>query len=158
MFDFFQLLFSNCCVLLFDFQIRNSMPCFQNLAFRIDISHFAAAPSSPAFVLYRVAAFRIALGSLRFSLFYVVSFRVVPRLFKVRCAIALLFLMFRFKNNVLKRIWGFDLSNCVFKVHLVNCCIRSFLIFNFKFVIQPFRFSFLFVHFWLSILRPKQFH
>ena len=83
--------FSNCCVRLFDFQIRNSMPCFQNLDFRIDISHSVAAPSSPAFVLYRVAAFRIALGSLRFSLFYVVSFRVVPRSFQVRCATALLF-------------------------------------------------------------------
>ena len=64
----FQIVVFVCLIL----QIRNSISCFQNVDFRIDISHFAAAPSSPAFVLYRVAAFRIALGSLRFSLFYVV--------------------------------------------------------------------------------------
>ena len=57
------------------------------------ISHFAAEPSAPApaFVLYRGAAFRIALGSLSFSLFYVVLFRVVPRSFQLRCATVFLF-------------------------------------------------------------------
>ena len=111
--------FSNC---VFQNSIDQSLRSvlFGVQLFKFEIQHvrfpfwdfhcwLSAAPSSPAFVLYRVAAFRIVLGSLRFSLFYVVSFRVVPRSFQLRCATVFLFWFSNSKTHV-----GFQVSICVF--------------------------------------------